>query len=71
MQAADPARENRKISGVGHALVIILPSRGCRDNGGSGGTIFDDGSLDLVHLQARTRHSPARVVTAIESYARV
>src|SRR5271163_567858 len=28
-----------------HALAVVLPSRDGRDGGGSGGTIFDDGSL--------------------------
>jgi len=54
-----------------HALGIILPSRDGRDNGGSGGTIFDDGSLGWFTYKREHAIPLPVVVTAIESYGRV
>jgi carboxypeptidase Q len=55
-----------------HALVVILPSRDGSDNGGSGGTIFDDGSGMGWFTYKRDHANPLPVVvTAIESYGRV
>jgi len=54
-----------------HALAVILPSRDGRDNGGSGGTIFDDGGFGWFTYK-RDRADPLPVVvTAIENYGRV
>jgi carboxypeptidase Q len=56
-----------------HALAVIFPSRDGHDNGGSGGTIFDDGSIGLgVSAYQRDHANPLPVVvTAIENYGRV
>jgi len=56
-----------------HALAVIVPSRDGRDNGGSGGTIFDDGSAGLgMYTYQRDHADPIPVVvTAIENYGRV
>jgi carboxypeptidase Q len=56
-----------------HALGVLLPSRDGRDNGGSGGTIFDDnGSYLSKSAYQRDHIDPLPVVvTAIESYGRV
>ncbi len=55
-----------------HALGVLLPSRDGRDNGGSGGTIFDDSS-GLARYSWQREHAAAVpiVVTAIENYGRV
>ena len=54
-----------------HALAMILPSRDGRDGGGSGGTIFDDGSLGgFTYKRDHAIPFPV-VVMAIESYGRV
>jgi len=54
-----------------HALAMILPSRDGRDGGGSGGTIFDDGSLGgFTYKRDHALPFPV-VVMAIESYGRV
>ena len=63
--------KTRKFLASEHALAIILPSRDGRDNGGSGGTIFDDGGLGRS-AYTRDHASPfPAVVTAIENYGRV
>jgi carboxypeptidase Q len=54
-----------------HALAVILPSRDGRDGGGSGGTIFDDGSLGGFSYQRDHAIPFPVVVMAIESYGRV
>jgi carboxypeptidase Q len=54
-----------------HALAVILPSRDGRDNGGSGGTIFDDGGLGRSAYQREHANPLPVVVTAIENYGRV
>ena len=54
-----------------HALAIILPSRDGRDNGGSGGTIFDDGGLGRSAYKRDHANPLPVVVTAIENYGRV
>lgn len=53
------------------AIAVILPSRDGRDSGGSGGTIFDDGSFSWFSYQRE--HAPPLpvVVAAIENYGRV
>lgn len=54
-----------------HALAVVLPSRDGRDNGGSGGTIFDD--RNLVWMAYSREHAvpfPV-VVAAVENYGRV
>jgi carboxypeptidase Q len=56
-----------------HALAVILPSRDGRDSGGSGGTIFDDGSAGFGWFIYEHGHADPLplVVTAIENYGRV
>jgi carboxypeptidase Q len=54
-----------------HALAVILPSRDGRDGGGSGGTIFDDGSLGGFSYQRDHAIPFPVVVMAVESYGRV
>jgi carboxypeptidase Q len=54
-----------------HALGVVLPSRDGRDNGGSGGTIFDDGSLGWFTYKREHADALPVVVAAIENYGRV
>src|SRR5262252_8331645 len=56
-----------------HALAIVVPSRDGRNNGGSGGTIFDDGGSGLGWFTYKREHAEPLpiVVTAIENYGRV
>jgi len=56
-----------------HAVGVLLPSRDGRDNGGSGGTIFDDNGSYLSTSAYRRDHADPVpvVVTAIENYGRV
>ncbi|HEV2402444.1 MAG TPA: M20/M25/M40 family metallo-hydrolase [Candidatus Sulfotelmatobacter sp.] len=56
-----------------HALAIVVPSRDGRDNGGSGGTIFDDGGSGMGWFTYKREHAEALpiVVMAIENYGRV
>ena len=54
-----------------HALAVVLPSRDGRENGGSGGTIFDDGSLSWYSYQREHAAPLPVVVMAIENYGRV
>ena len=56
-----------------HALAIVIPSRDGRDNGGSGGTIFDDGGSGMGWFTYKREHAEQLpvVVMAIESYGRV
>jgi len=55
------------------ALGIVVPSRDGRNNGGSGGTIFDDGGSGLGWFTYKREHAEPLpiVVMAIESYGRV
>ncbi len=54
-----------------HALAIIVPSRNGRNNGGSGGTIFDDSTLGWEGYKREHALPLPVVVMAIESYGRV
>lgn len=54
-----------------HAQAVILPSRDGRDNGGSGGTIFDDGGLGWFTYKRDHADPVPVVVTAIENYGRL
>jgi Peptidase family M28 len=54
-----------------HAVAVILPSRDGRDNGGSGGTIFDDGGLGRFTYRRDHADPLPVVVMAIENYGRV
>jgi carboxypeptidase Q len=56
-----------------HAAGIVVPSRDGRNNGGSGGTIFDDGGSGMGWFTYQREHAEALpiVVMAIESYGRV
>src|SRR5271170_2696887 len=48
-----------------HALAVILPSRDGMDNGGSGGTIFDDNGASLNRLNYQRDHAnPLPIVVA-------
>jgi len=56
-----------------HAVGVVVPSRDGRNNGGSGGTIFDDGGSGMgwfTYQREHAEHLPI-VVMAIESYGRV
>jgi hypothetical protein len=56
-----------------HALGVVVPSRDGRNNGGSGGTIFDDGGSGMGWFTYKREHAEPLpvVVIAIESYGRV
>jgi peptidase M28-like protein len=56
-----------------HAAGILVPSRDGRNNGGSGGTIFDDGGSGMGWFSYKREHAEALpiVVMAIENYGRV
>jgi carboxypeptidase Q len=56
-----------------HALAVVLPSRDGRNNGGSGGTIFDDSSRGLGWFIYQREHAQPLpvVIMAIENYGRV
>jgi carboxypeptidase Q len=56
-----------------HAAAIVVPSRDGRNNGGSGGTIFDDGGSGMGWFTYQREHAEALpiVVMAIENYGRV
>ncbi|MGO9125071.1 MAG: M20/M25/M40 family metallo-hydrolase [Terriglobales bacterium] len=54
-----------------HARAVILPSRDGRENGGSGGTIFDDRNLGGFSYQREHAVAFPVVVMAIENYGRV
>jgi hypothetical protein len=56
-----------------HVAGIVVPSRDGRNNGGSGGTIFDDGGSGMGWFTYKREHAEALpiVVMAIESYGRV
>jgi hypothetical protein len=56
-----------------HGAGIVVPSRDGRNNGGSGGTIFDDGGSGMGWFTYQREHAEALpiVVMAIESYGRV
>ena len=55
------------------AIAVITPSRDGRNNGGSGGTIFDDSGAGFGWLVYQREHANALpvAVTAIENYGRV
>jgi hypothetical protein len=55
------------------AAGIVVPSRDGRNNGGSGGTIFDDGGSGMGWFTYQREHAEALpiVVMAIENYGRV
>src|SRR5579862_6973837 len=56
-----------------HAIGIAVPSRDGRNNGGSGGTIFDDSSYSSGWSSYQREHAEPLpiVVMAIENYGRV
>jgi carboxypeptidase Q len=56
-----------------HAAGVVVPSRDGRNNGGSGGTIFDDGGSGMGWFTYQREHAEPLpiVVTAIENYGRV
>jgi carboxypeptidase Q len=54
-----------------HPLAVVLPSRDGHNGGGSGGTIFDDGSLGPFTYQRDHALQFPVVVAAIENYGRV
>lgn len=56
-----------------HAAGIVVPSRDGRNNGGAGGTIFDDGGSGMGWFTYQRAHAEALpiVVMAIENYGRV
>jgi len=55
-----------------HAAAIVVPSRDGRNNGGSGGTIFDDGGSGMGWFTYQREHAEPLpvVVMAIENYGR-
>ncbi len=54
-----------------HPLAVVLPSRDGRNGGGSGGTIFDDGSFGWSTYKRDHALQFPVVVMAIENYGRV
>lgn len=56
-----------------HAAAVAMPSRDGRNNGGSGGTIFDDSGAGLGWFTYQRDHAQQLpvVVLAIENYGRV
>jgi hypothetical protein len=56
-----------------HVIGIVVPSRDGRNNGGSGGTIFDDSSYSSGFSTYQREHAEPLpiVVMAIENYGRV
>jgi carboxypeptidase Q len=54
-----------------HPLAVVLPSRDGHNGGGSGGTIFDDGSFGPFTYQRDHALQFPVVVVAIENYGRV
>ena len=56
-----------------HAIAVVVPSRDGRNNGGSGGTIFDDGGSGMGWFTYKREHAEELpiVVMAIENYGRV
>jgi hypothetical protein len=62
-----------KFLGEEHAAGIVVPSRDGRNNGGSGGTIFDDGGSGMGWFTYQREHAEPLpiMVMAIESYGRV
>jgi len=56
-----------------HAAALVVPSRDGRNNGGSGGTIFDDGGSGMGWFTYQRQHAEQLpiVVMAIENYGRV
>ena len=56
-----------------HAIAIAVPSRDGRNNGGSGGTIFDDGGSGMGWFTYQKEHAEPLpiMVMAIEHYGRV
>ena len=56
-----------------HAIGIVIPSRDGRNNGGSGGTIFDDSGSSSGWFTYQREHAERLpiVVMAIENYGRV
>src|SRR5580693_7876504 len=56
-----------------HAAGVVVPSRDGRNNGGSGGTIFDDGGSGMGWFTYKRESAEALpiVVMAIENYGRV
>ena len=56
-----------------HAAGVVVPSRDGRNNGGSGGTIFDDGGSGMGWFTYQREHAEPLpvVVTAIENFGRV
>ena len=56
-----------------HAAGIVVPSRDGRNNGGAGGTIFDDGGSGMGWFTYQREHAEPLpiVVMAIENYGRV
>ena len=55
------------------AVAVLRPSRDGQDNGGSGGTIFDDSSMDMSWFAYQREHANPLpiVVLAIENYGRM
>ena len=66
-------RTGRQVSGSEQAAAVLVPSDGGRNNGGSGGTIFDDTRAAFSWMAYRREHAdPLPIaVTAIEAYGRV
>lgn len=72
-QSVEERRKIARFLAGEHSVAILLPSRDGDRNGGSGGTIFDDGFGSLDFSDYRREHvSPLPVmITAIENYGRV
>jgi carboxypeptidase Q len=73
MKRLELREKTAKLLASEHALAVVLPSRDGRNNGGSGGTIFDDSSRGLgwfIYQREHAQPFPV-VIMAIENYGRV
>jgi carboxypeptidase Q len=73
MKRLELREKTAKLLAAEHALAVVLPSRDGRNNGGSGGTIFDDSSRGMGWFIYQREHAQAFpvVIMAIENYGRV
>jgi Peptidase family M28 len=71
LKRLDLQEKTGKFLAAEHAAAVLLPSRDGRDNGGSGGTIFDDSTFGWFSYKREHAIPLPAAVMAIESYGRV